>query len=344
MLIRASRNDSSIHYSNLMQNAINLIKSSKNILILTHKNPDGDAVGSVLGLGQALGCLNKNAECFSKDAVPDVFEFLPSVAMIKNSVKLKNYDLVILLDCALFSRTGLNSIEDIINSFNNLLIIDHHPKGTEEVGYLNNRVSIIDPSASSTAVLVYNLLKELDIKITKDIANCLLTGIFTDTGGFQHSNTDARTLEITAELMGKGPRIDKIAKNIFNSKNVPAIKLWGKALDRIQKDENTGMAVSYLSKKDIEECGAKQEDISGLVSVINTVGDAKFSLLLTEGDDNKIRGSLRSEEYKNIDVSRIAKSLGGGGHRLASGFEVKGEDVENSVEKIKGMILGANSK
>ncbi len=141
--------------------------------------------------------------------------------------------------------------------------------------------------------------------------------------------------------MKKVPRIDKIAKNIFSSKNVPAIKLWGKALNRIQKDKNTGMAVSYLSKKDLEECGAKQEDISGLISVINTVGDAKFSLLLTEGNDNKIRGSLRSEEYKNIDVSRIAKSLGGGGHKLASGFEVEGKNAKDGVERIKEMILKA---
>ncbi len=322
-----------------MQSAINLIKSSKDILILTHKNPDGDAVGSVLGLAQALNSLDKNAECFSKDAVPAIFEFLPNVSMIKNQTNLKNYDLVILLDCALFSRTGLDSIKDIIDSFDNLLIIDHHPKGVEEAGYLNSCVQIINPSASSTAVLVYDLLKELDIKITKDIAHCLLTGIFTDTGGFQHSNTDAQTLQITAELMGKGPRINKIAKNIFNSKNVSAIKLWGKALGRIQRDKNTGMAVSYLSKNDLEECGAKQEDISGLISVINTVSDAKFSLLLTESDNNKIRGSLRSEEYKNIDVSRIAKSLGGGGHKLASGFEVEGEDVKDSVAKIKEMIL-----
>lgn len=328
----------------IMQNAINLIKSSKNILILTHKNPDGDAVGSVLGLAQALNSLSKNAECFLKDVVPDVFRFLPNVAMIKNSTKLKNYDLVILLDCALFSRTGLSSITDIIDSFDNLLIIDHHPKRAEEVGYLNSRVQIIDPSASSTAVLIYDLFKKFDLKITKDIAHCLLTGIFTDTGGFQHSNTDARTLKITAELMGKGPRVDKIAKNIFSSKSVPAIKLWGKALSRIQRDENTGMAVSYLNKKDLEECGAKQEDISGLISVINTVSDAKFSLLLTESDNNKIKGSLRSEEYRGIDVSRIAKSLGGGGHKLASGFEVEGKDVKGGIERIKEMILEERTK
>ncbi len=328
----------------IMQNAINLIKSSKDILILTHKSPDGDAVGSVLGLGQALNSLGKNAECFSKDIVPDVFDFLPNVSAIKNQTDLRNYDLVILLDCALFSRTGLNSIKDIIDSFNNLLVIDHHPEKMIESGYLDNYESIVDPSASSTAVLIYNFLKELNLKITKDIAHCLLTGIFTDTGGFQHSNTDVQTLQVAAELMKKGPRVDKIARNIFNSKSVSAIKLWGKALARIQRDENNEMVVSYLSKKDIEECGAKQEDTSGLVSVINMVSDAKFSLLLTESDDNKIKGSLRSEEYKGIDVSRIAKSLGGGGHKLASGFEVKGGDVKGGVEKIKEMILEAKMK
>lgn len=330
-----------ISFTIIMQEAINLIKSNRDILILTHKNPDGDAVGSVLGLAMGLGSLNKNAECFSKDAVPDVFNFLQNVAIIKNSVKLKNYDLVILLDCALFSRTGLESISDIIDTFNNLLIIDHHPEGAAESGYLNNCASIIEPAASSTAVLIYNLLRKLNVKITKDIAKCLLTGIFTDTGGFQHSNTDAQSLEVAAELIKKGPRIDKIAKNIFSSKNVPAIKLWGKALSRIQKDENTGMAVSYLSKKDLEDCDARQEDISGLIGVINTISDAKFSLLLTESDDYKIRGSLRSEEYKDIDVSRIAKSLGGGGHKLASGFEMEGENIKNGVERIKEMILEA---
>ena len=321
---------------NTMQQAINLIKSSDNILILTHKNPDGDAVGSVLGLAHALSCLdNKNVECFSKSEIPEVFKFLPGVSKIKNQIDPKHYDLVVLLDCAFFSRTGVDDIREIASSHNNLLIIDHHPKNKTE----KDCILIIDDKASSAAILIYNLLKEMRIKITKNISDCLLTGIFTDTGGFQHSNTDPQSLETAAELMRKGSRIDKIAKNIFNGKNVPAIKLWGKALSRIQTDKNTKMAISYISKNDIEECGAKEEDASGLISIINTVSDAKFSLLLTESEDKKIKGSLRSEDYKGIDVSEIARSLGGGGHRLASGFEVEGEDVENSVRRIREMIL-----
>jgi len=110
---------------------------------------------------------------------------------------------------------------------------------------------------------------------------------------------------------------------------VPAIKLWGKALSRVRTYDEIGMAISYLSKEDIEECGAKEEDISGLVGVINTISDTRFSLLLTEYKNKKIRGSLRSEEYKGVDVSSIAKSLGGGGHKLASGFEISG-----SIKKV----------
>ena len=143
--------------------------------------------------------------------------------------------------------------------------------------------------------------------------------------------------------MKKGSRVDKITKNIFNSKSMAAIKLWGIALSRIKTDAKTGMAVSYVSKKDIEDSGAKEEDLSGLVNVINTVSDAKFSLLLTEFENRKIKGSLRSEEYKGIDVSRIARSLGGGGHKLASGFEFDG-DLQNNVAKISEMILKANRK
>lgn len=328
-----------------MQQAIDLIKSSNDILIMTHKNPDGDAIGSVLGLAGALESIGKNAVCFSRDLVPEIFRFLPNISAIKNNTEPSEYDLVILLDCASFSRTGVDDIKKLASSFKNLLIIDHHPRCDHEIesDCFNNCVCVIDRHASSTAVLIYNIIKELDVNVTKDIANCLLTGIFTDTGGFQHNNTDQRSLEAAAEFMKKGSRVDKIAKNIFNSKTVPAIKLWGKALSRVRTYDEIGMAISYLSKKDIEECEAKEEDISGLVGVINTISDVKFSLLLTEYKDKKIRGSLRSEEYNEVDVSSIAKILGGGGHRLASGFEISGS-IKESIIVINEAILRAQRK
>ncbi len=319
-----------------MKKAASIVEVSESILILTHKNPDGDAVGSVLGLAMAFLEKKKKVDCFFVEPVPKIFNFLPNIKLIKNKIVPQKYDLIILLDCDGFERTGIENVKNVFVSFDNLLVIDHHPK-SENSDSGESYFAIIDSKASSTAMLVYRFLYEMNIEITKDIANCLLTGIFTDTGSFQHSNTDEETLKAAAELIKKGPRVDKIAKNIFNNKTIPAIKIWGKALSRITTDDSTGMAISYLSKRDIEEHDVSQEDISGLVSIINTISDAKFSLFLTEYDDNKIKGSLRSEDYKGIDVSKIAKKLGGGGHKLASGFEIKG-NMENSIQKVSQMI------
>jgi bifunctional oligoribonuclease and PAP phosphatase NrnA len=325
-----------------MNKPAEIINISSDTLILTHKNPDGDAVGSVLGLSIALRSIGKNAVAFSCDPISNVFDFLPKVSDIRTKITPKKYDLIVLLDCDSIKRTGIEDTANVFESFDNMLVIDHHPK-QEESGIKGNYYSLIDPKASSTAILVYNLLKELDITITKDIANCILTGIFTDTGSFQHSNTDEATLKAAAELMKKGSRVDKISRQIFNNRTMPAIKLWGKALSRIKTDDKTGMAVSYLSKKDFDEYDVNQEELSGLISIINTISDAKFSMLLTERDDQKIKGSLRSEEYKGIDVSRIARSLGGGGHKLASGFEMDGS-IEDSISKISKMIINSKSQ
>ena len=326
---------------------INLIKASKNILILTHKNPDGDAVGSVLGLGMALDELNKNNDIILKDKIPKVLEFLPGREKIKYAEDLAgnliesdlencNYDLVILADCAELERTGIEEINKIVESAKNLLIIDHHPE--REIASENfNIAKIVNPKSSSAAEMLFELFTEMEIKINKNIAQCLLTGIFTDTGGFQHSNVSPRTLEVAAELMKKGPRINKIAQNIFNSKSIPAIKIWGRALARIETDSENGMSASYIDKDDLKECGASYGDLSGIANIINTISDSKFSLLLTEYEDQKIRGSLRSEEYKGVDVSKIAHDFGGGGHRLASGFELKGT-VKESLEFIYGKL------
>jgi len=326
-----------------MQQALNLIKSSNDILILTHKNPDGDAVGSVLGLALALRDFGKNAVCFSKDDIPRVFDFLPDISMIGNRLSSRFFDLVVLLDCADFSRTGVEDMEKIISGFDNLLIIDHHPENKKESDRLSGSVKVIDEKASSTSVLIHRLLKKLDAQITKNIAASLLTGLFTDTGGFHHDNTNPEALKVAAELMKKGPRIDKISKNIFSGKSITALRLWGRALSRVKTDEKTGMAVSYISKEELKEYGVGQEELTGLVSMVNTVSDAKFSLFLTEYDDRKIRGSLRSEEYKSIDVSRIARILGGGGHKLASGFEMEG-DIKSSVAKITELISKAQAQ
>lgn len=326
-----------------MREIIDTIRKSRTILILSHKNPDGDALGSSLGLALALRKTGKRVRCYSVNEIPPVFGFLPGVEMFREEAERAAYDLVILLDCAALRRTGIEDIRTLAASFGTLVIIDHHPRTEVEEWPGAERREWIDEKKAATAVMIHELLGEMDIALDKDIATNLLTGIFTDTGGFQHNNTDEVALKAAAELMKKGPRIDKIAKSIFSSKNIAAIKLWGKALSRIETDRETGMVVSYVNRSDIEEAGASPDDLAGLVSLINTVSDAKFSLLLTEYDDQKIKGSLRSEEYKGVDVSEIARQLGGGGHKLASGFEMDG-DLQKSVQRITSLVLRLQEK
>jgi phosphoesterase RecJ-like protein len=326
-----------------MQEIIKALEGSDNILILSHKNPDGDALGASLGLALALKKQGKQVSAYSVNEIPAVFSFLPGMEIFARPLEFIDYDLVMLLDCAAFARTGIEDISRLVASFERLAIIDHHPRTQLEAAA--QVTAWIDDRKSSTSVMIYELLQRMDIPLDKEIATCLLTGIFTDTGGFQHNNTDESSLKAAAELMRKGSRIDKIAKSIFQSKSLPAIKLWGTALSRIETSPETGMAVSYVSCADIQEAGAKQEDLAGLVSLINTVSDAKFSLLLTEYDDHKIKGSLRSEEYDGVDVAKIAQELGGGGHKLASGFEAEAPgDFKKNINKLTKLVLSLRDK
>jgi phosphoesterase RecJ-like protein len=155
-----------------------------------------------------------------------------------------------------------------------------------------------------------------------------MLGILSDTGVFQHSNTTPRIMEIASHLMKKGAPVSKIVQTTFSNKNICTLKLWGRAFDRAKINSRNGMIVSVLTEKDMEECSATTEDIAQVASILNTVPGTKFSLILSERGDGLVKGSLRSEEYKGVDVSKIAAQFGGGGHKLASGFEVKGRIQE----------------
>ena len=156
----------------------------------------------------------------------------------------------------------------------------------------------------------------------------LLLGILSDTGMFQHSNTSAHVMEIASILMKKGAPLSKIVEASFTKKNITTLKLWGRAFDKARINWENGMIVSVLTRKDLEECESGIEDIAYVASILNTVPGTRFSLVLYERGDGIIKGSLRSESYKGVDVSKIAAQFGGGGHKLASGFEINGKIIE----------------
>ncbi len=319
-----------------------IIKENDNFLIICHERPDGDALGSVLAMKIALEKQGKKAIGFCADVLPEKFNFLPDIEKIKNDPKIvdefiknsENRYSIILVDCSEIYRTGLKNLK----KENIALAVDHHPVVRPEA-----KLSIIEVGASSASEIIFNLFEDLDIKINKDIATCLLTGIICDTGGFKHSNTNSKTLEISAELMKRGARLNKITKKIFRSKNETTLKIWGRALSRIQKDPKTGLAFSIITYDDLKECGASPEDLSGISNIISTAKEARFSLLLTEYEKGKLSGSLRSEEFKGVDVSQIAKLFNGGGHKFASGFKIECPSKESFL-KIKEKLAESLAK
>lgn len=299
-------------------------------VLIGHKNPDGDAVGSLTGLALGLEAINKQVEILLCDPVPKTFLFLPAIGRVKRDIgTITNKHLVILVDCAKLKRTGFEDLEGL--SYNNVVSIDHHLIEEGDIDGLKN------PEASATAEIIYELLGYLGIEINNNIATCLLTGILTDTGGFQHSNTNSKTLKVTAKLLARGVPLTKISKAVFQKKDIGILKIWGRALARIKIDPEIKMATSVITQDDMDKSNLNPSEISGVSSMMNTAREINFALLLTELN-NTTKGSLRSEKGRGIDVAEIAKLFNGGGHKLAAGFEVKG-GLKKNISEISRKIV-----
>ncbi|KKQ45742.1 MAG: MgpA protein [Candidatus Moranbacteria bacterium GW2011_GWC2_37_8] len=298
-----------------------VIAKSKNILLFAHSGPDGDTAGSVLAFKDYLTSIGKQATIACVDPIPSFLETLTN----------QTFSLPQDLDFSIFDAAiGCDSVE---RGFQNVLpqlpektvtaIIDHHPDITTKAD-----VVIIDAKRSSTCEVIYEYFVSQEIHISKNIATYLMIGILSDTGNFQHANTSSRVMEISSDLMKKGASVSKIIEATFANKKLSTLKLWGRAFEKAKINPLNGLITTVLTEADIEECNASTEDIGQVASILNTVPGTKFSLVLSQRDKGIIKGSLRSEEYKGVDVSQIAHQFGGGGHKLASGFEVKGKIIE----------------
>lgn len=302
------------------------LEKSRKVLLVAHSRPDEDTVGSVFVLKEYLEKnLGKIADAVCLDSLP---EYLATIFEDKKflnprEVEVRDYDLII--GCDAVER----SFEKIVSKKNGnqkIILFDHHP--TLELKKIKADITVKDEKYSAVCEILFEFFDFHRVEITKTMATCLLAGILGDTGMFQHANTTPRVMDITAELMRRGAPLGKIIQLSFKNKKIETLKLWGRALERAEMNEKTGVIMSYITKKDLEELGADTEDISNVAQILNTVSEAKFSLVLSERENNRIKGSLRSESYKNVDVSEIARNFKGGGHRLASGFEMAGKIVK----------------
>lgn len=298
-----------------------VIKHATKILLFAHSGPDADTVGSNLAVREHLIDKGKIVDIACFDPYPAYLEVISrSYFQYPDHLDLKSYDAIIACDSV---ERGFHKILDKLSPNQVMALLDHHPDIT-----IKKDINIIDATYSSVCEIIYDYLDFTEEKITRNIATFLLLGIIADTGAFQHANTTPRVMEVASDLMRKGANISKIIEAVFANKKLSTLKLWGKAFEKARIDLKSGAIVTVLTKKDLEELNSSTEDIAQVASILNTVPGTKFSLILSEREGGIIKGSLRSEEYKGVDVSKIAARFGGGGHKLASGFEIKGRIIE----------------
>jgi bifunctional oligoribonuclease and PAP phosphatase NrnA len=287
------------------------LEKSKNVLIASHVRPDGDAIGSLLGLGLALLDAGKSVQMVLADGLPSSFKNLEgSERIVKEPTG--EYDTFITVDSADFKRVG--------KAFENLgqpdINIDHH-KTNEKFGKLN----LIEPEEVATAAILARHLPEWGYNITKPISAALLTGIITDTLGFRTANTNPSALRLCAMLMETGVDMTDLYMNALVKKSLPAARYWGAGLSRLE--QQNGIVWATLTLNDRRLAGYSGNDDADLINMISAIEGNKVGMIFVEQSDNHVKISWRALE-PGIDVSHVAKHFKGGGHAAAAGADIPG--------------------
>lgn len=323
----------------------NKIVQSKHILLVPHQNPDGDALGAITALIHWLRNLGIEHTAYSNTAIPDQHGYLPHLDNFSQDESIwtkGKFDLMIVLDTGDLYHAGIDEHIKNMPERPFVINIDHHATN-ENFGDLN----LVLPQASSTTEIIYKFFKLNDVEIDNHMATCLLTGIITDTDNFTNSATTVHSLQIASELIAKGGNINLIKELIFKDKSIGVLKLWGAILSRLQKHDTHEIVYSYVTQKDLRTHAVDESELEGITNFMNNLSEGKAALILKELPDNKVKGSFRTTSDA-VDVSKIAKSLGGGGHKKAAGFTVDGS-IDDALLKIwnnidKSDILNQNNQ
>jgi len=308
------------------EKALAALRHANTVTVATHINPDGDALGSLLGAAAGLGALGKTVFASwgeSGTRVPDSYAFLPGADSIVEPQEVPATDVFLALDCGGADRLG--DLEPAAAAAGCSINIDHHP-GNDLFGTLN----VVVEDASSTAEIVVRLLEDLGAPIDRDIATCLYTGIVTDTGCFQYANATPDVLVLAAGLLRKGVDAPRIAQEVFESAPFNYLKLTGIVLERARLDEDRGFVYSWLTLEDLAATGVGPDETDKLIDSVRATRAADVAAIFKERPDGTYRVSLRSKGPRSVGV--IARTNGGGGHELAAGFTVS--DVAAGVELI----------
>jgi phosphoesterase RecJ-like protein len=309
---------------------INLIRKNNKFLITSHVSPDGDNLGSVTALKLALEQMGKKAVIIIDDTLPSSFSFLPDIDKIISyeSDMEVDFDLCFILDCSDFKRIA--RVEELLAD-KTIINIDHHGDNPSFGDY--NLLGDV----AATAELVYQLISEIEeIKMDKEIATAIATGLITDTGSFRYSNTTAQTHQIMADLLTYNVNTAKICKEVFDTYSYASLKLKGKVLENLKVDDSGKVAWIEVSQDLLKDTGSTLEDADGLVDYPRSLAGVEIGVLFKEVEDGTVRVSLRSNYYFSVD--KIAHQFGGGGHAKAAGCTIndtliKAEDAVISTIK-----------
>ncbi len=313
-----------------LQELTQKLKTEKAVAIVTHVRPDGDAVGSALALASALKKVGVSADVFCDDSIPQKFFYLAGACEI--SVDWKDgYTAMCAVDCADLGRMG--GFSGVFGRFRSTYNVDHHVSNTRYAK--NNYVEDV----AANAMLVKRMIGYLGVEIDKNIANCLLTGISTDTGHFMHSNVTADALFMAAELATCGAEVSDIARKMYRTQSAARLALLSHVNSRIRYFCDGQIAVQTVTKADLDKYGAKIEDTEGFIDNALSVEGVEIAVCMTEHGKNAYKVSFRSKGKANVNA--VAGTFGGGGHILASGCMISGyyEDVVDKIVFTAGNYL-----
>ena len=303
------------------------IARHESFLIAAHVGPDGDAIGSGLALKMALESLGKRAEVVSTDGVPQGCRFVPGWETVKTQ-PTRSAECFFILDCS-GEANRLAAPYEFLEKAKFKVMIDHHRTSQPLFD-----VNWIDADQPATALMIFNLLKHLQIEITPAIAANLMCGLSTDTGHFRFPNTTPETMHVAAELVQRGADVAETAFHLFDERTLGATKLLGYSLTKMHAEMGGALTWVGLSCADFEACGVGDEGSENVVNLLRSVRGARFSIILRERRDETgpvTRISVRAEPELRADL--FCKQFGGGGHAAASGCRMRHISFEEAVEK-----------
>jgi len=307
---------------------IELLKKGDSFLVITHENPDGDAIGALLALTRVLRSQGKQATPYDHHGVPPYLEWLPDAGNVIREADPAAYDVVCVLDCGDAKRMG--PIAEQVLTHKQVVNIDHH--GTND-GF--GTANIVDPHASSTCEMLYGLFAKMDVSLTPEVATLLYLGVYTDTGMFKNANSTSASFHAAGEMVAAGAQFMEVAQHVYIDTSAPRLQLLARVLSTLQIDADGNIAGVVCTTGDLLELGLAPSDLENFVEYPRSIVGVKAAYLLRELDgENQVKGSMRANN--DIDVAVIAQMFGGGGHRRAAGFRTDG-----SLKEIRAKVVAA---